>query len=151
MVDIGPGPVDDALHMRRLSRVTLVVRDYDEAIEYYRSVLGFYLLEDQPLPSENKRWVVMAPEADSPVSFVLGRAANAEQESRVGNQTGGRVFLFLETDDLERDYQALVTRGVVFVRPPQRFDYGRVAVFEDLYGNLWDLVEPAKRPTMQVT
>jgi len=131
--------------MRRLARITLVVRDYDEAIEYYRSVLGFSLLEDRPLPSENKRWVVMAPEADSAASFVLGRASTPEQESRVGNQTGGRVFLFLETDNFEGDYHALVNRGVNFVRPPQRFDYGRVAVFEDLYGNLWDLVEPIER------
>ncbi len=128
--------------MRRLSRVTLVVRDYDEAVEYYRSVLGFSLIEDKPVPSQNKRWVIMAPEPDSPVTFVLGRAATLEQETRIGNQTGGRVFLFLETDDFERDYTALVNRGVNFVRPPQQFDYGRVAVFEDLYGNLWDLVEP---------
>lgn len=128
--------------MRRLSRVTLVVRDYDEAVEYYRSVLGFSLIEDKPVPSQNKRWVIMAPEPDSLVTFVLGRAATLEQETRIGNQTGGRVFLFLETDDFERDYTALVNRGVNFVRPPQLFDYGRVAVFEDLYGNLWDLVEP---------
>ena len=132
--------------MRRLSRVTLVVRNYDEAVEYYRSVLGFFLIEDKAIPSQNKRWVIMAPELDSPVTFVLGRAATLEQEARIGNQTGGRVFLFLETDDLDRDYTALVNRGVNFVRPPQQLDYGRVAVFEDLYGNLWDLVEPGERP-----
>jgi catechol 2,3-dioxygenase-like lactoylglutathione lyase family enzyme len=144
-VDIGVRPLDHAVCMRRLARITLVVRDYDEAIEYYRSVLGFALLEDRPIPSENKRWVVMAPEEDSLVSFVLGRASTPEQESRIGNQTGGRVFLFLETDDFERDYRTLIDRGVDFVRPPQRFGYGQVAVFEDLYGNLWDLVEPTER------
>jgi predicted enzyme related to lactoylglutathione lyase len=131
-----------AFDMRHLARIMLVVRDYDEAIEYYRSVLGFHVLEDRLLPSEDKRWVVMAPEADSPVSIVLGRATTAEQTSRIGNQTGGRVFLFLHTDDLNCEYRALVSRGVTFVRPPQHFDYGYVAVFEDIYGNLWDLVEP---------
>lgn len=131
--------------MRSIARITLVVPDYHEAIAYYRSVLAFCLLEDRPLPSENKRWAVMAPECDSRVSIVLGRASNVEQAARIGDQAGGRVFLFLRTDDFDRDYHALVSRGVTIVREPQRFDYGRVVVFQDLYGNLWDLIEPGTR------
>ena len=128
--------------MRRdIQSVTVVVTDYDEAIEYFSSILDFVVIEDKVILGQRKRWVRMAPSADSTVSIVLGRAADDAQESRVGDQTGGRVFLFLNTDDLDRDYRLLQERGVVFVRPPQVFDYGTVAVFRDLYGNLWDLIE----------
>jgi len=128
--------------MRRdIQSVTVVVRDYDEATEYFSSVLDFVVIEDKVIPGQHKRWIRMAPSADSVVSIVLGRAADEAQESRIGDQTGGRVFLFLNTDDLDRDHRLLQTRGVTFVRPPQEFDYGTVAVFRDLYGNLWDLIE----------
>ncbi len=126
---------------RDIRSVTVVVRDYDEAIEYFSSVLDFVVIEDKVIPGQQKRWVRMAPGVDSIVSIVLGRAADEAQESRVGDQTGGRVFLFLSTDDLDRDYRLLQERGVIFVRPPQEFDYGTVAVFLDLYGNMWDLIE----------
>jgi catechol 2,3-dioxygenase-like lactoylglutathione lyase family enzyme len=129
--------------MRWIARVTLVVPDYDEAIAYYTSVLGFTVLEDRPIPSEQKRWVVIAPGLENETGLVLGKARTTEQTSRVGNQTGGRVFLFLHTDNFEQDYQRLLSHGVKFVRPPATYDYGRVAVFEDLYGNWWDLFEPA--------
>jgi predicted enzyme related to lactoylglutathione lyase len=130
------------VRMRRdIRNVTVVVRDYDEAIQYFSSVLDFVVVEDRVIPDQQKRWVRMAPSADSIVAIVLGRAADYAQESRVGDQTGGRVFLFLNTDDLERDYRLLQERGVIFVRPPKVFDYGTVAVFRDLYGNLWDLIE----------
>ena len=129
-------------HMRReIGSVTVVVRDYDEAISYYRSVLDFVVVEDRPVPKQDKRWIRMAPGTDSAFSIVLGRAADERQRSRTGDQTGGRVFLFLHTDDIERDYRVFRERGVGFVRAPQRFDYGTVAVFRDLYGNLWDLIE----------
>lgn len=126
---------------REIRSITVVVRDYDEAINYYRSVLDFVVIEDRPMPEQGKRWIRMAPSAESGVSIVLGRASDDHQASRIGDQTGGRVFLFLQTDDLERDYRLLRARGVTFVREPQRFDFGSVAVFRDLYGNLWDLIE----------
>ena len=124
-----------------LSAIALVVRDYDEAIEYYTRKLGFALLEDTVL-SADKRWVRVRPPGSSGTSLLLARASGSEQEARVGSQTGGRVFLFLDTDDFARDYQAYRSRGVHFRDPePRKEPYGTVAVFEDLYGNLWDLVE----------
>jgi catechol 2,3-dioxygenase-like lactoylglutathione lyase family enzyme len=118
------------------------VRDYDEAIAFYVGVLGFTLIEDTFVPEQNKRWVVVAPSGSEGSRVLLARAANPEQQTRVGNQTGGRVFLFLYTDDFERDYRAYRARGVEFVRQPKDEPYGRVAVFADLYGNLWDLLQP---------
>ena len=121
--------------------IALVVRDYDEALAFYVGKLGFDLIEDTYQPEQDKRWVVVAPPGGSGATILLARASKPEQEPFIGNQAGGRVFLFLKTDDFERDYQRYVDVGVTFVRPPMDFDYGRVAVFEDLYGNLWDLVE----------
>lgn len=127
----------------RIVHVALVVRDYDEAIAFYVDTLGFELVEDTPL-SPTKRWVVVSPRGDGNASLLLARAASPEQEARIGNQTGGRVFLFLYTDDFERDYTSFSDKGVRFVRTPVDEEYGRVAVFEDLYGNLWDLIEPSQ-------
>jgi catechol 2,3-dioxygenase-like lactoylglutathione lyase family enzyme len=121
--------------------VALVVRDYDEAIEYYTGTLGFRLVEDVYQPEQDKRWVVVAPPGPGGTSLVLARASNAAQEPFIGNQTGGRVFLFLNTDDFWRDHDRLASLGVTFVREPKSEAYGTVAVFRDLYGNLWDLLE----------
>lgn len=121
--------------------VALVVRDYDEAIAFYTKTLGFTLVEDTFQPEQNKRWVVVAPPGSTGTSLLLARATTPEQELAIGNQTGGRVFLFLETDDFHRDYSRLVSLGVTFIREPRVEPYGTVAVFRDLYGNLWDLVE----------
>jgi catechol 2,3-dioxygenase-like lactoylglutathione lyase family enzyme len=126
---------------QRLAHISLVVNDYDEAIRFYTEKLDFTLLEDTVL-SETKRWVVVAPKGAGSCSLLLAKAADDEQRSRVGNQTGGRVFLFLHTDDFWRDYHKLVECKVLFVRQPTAEKYGTVAVFEDLYGNLWDLIEP---------
>lgn len=123
--------------------IALVVRDYDEALAFYVGKLGFDLVEDTYQPEQDKRWVVVAPPGGAGATILLARASKPEQEPFIGNQSGGRVFLFLKTDDFERDYQRFVDADVRFVRPPTDFDYGRVAVFEDLYGNLWDLVEHA--------
>jgi catechol 2,3-dioxygenase-like lactoylglutathione lyase family enzyme len=128
-----------------LGLVSVVVRDYDEAIDFYVGVLGFDLIEDTPIPEENKRWVVVRPPGARYGGILLARASNDSQATRIGNQTGGRVFLFLHTDDFERDHAAYQSKGVVFVRPPRDMPYGKVAVFQDLYGNLWDLVEPTHR------
>jgi catechol 2,3-dioxygenase-like lactoylglutathione lyase family enzyme len=125
-----------------LGLVSVVVREYDEAIRFYVDVLGFDLIEDAPVPEQDKRWVVVRPPGARYGGLLLARAANEEQSTRVGNQTGGRVFLFLYTDDFERDYAAYLGRGVVFVRLPREMPYGTVAVFQDLYGNLWDLLQP---------
>lgn len=125
---------------RRIGYVALLVRDYDEAIAYYTSVLDFVLVEDTQL-TDTKRWVLVAASKRSETRLLLARAVGTEQENRIGAQTGGRVFLFLHTEDFWRDYEAFVGRGVRFVRPPTRESYGTVAVFEDLYGNLWDLLE----------
>lgn len=122
--------------------IALVVRDYDEAIEFYTKKLHFKLIEDTYQPEQDKRWVVVAPPGSSGTTLLLARASKPEQESFVGNQTGGRVFLFLHTDDLWRDYEEMVTRGIKFVREPKEESYGTVAVFEDLYGNLWDFIQP---------
>jgi len=124
-----------------LAMVSLVVRDYDEAIQFFVGTLGFVLMEDSAVPDQGKRWVVVAPPG-SQSRLLLARASTPEQESRVGNQTGGRVFLFLHTDDFWRDYKSYRGRDVVFVRDPKEEPYGTVAVFKDLYGNLWDLVQP---------
>jgi catechol 2,3-dioxygenase-like lactoylglutathione lyase family enzyme len=121
--------------------VALVVRDYDEAIAFYTRKLGFTLVEDTYQPEQDKRWVVVAPAGASGTTLLLARASNAEQARFVGNQAGGRVFLFLSTDDFWRDYHRMTAAGVSFVRPPSVAAYGTVAVFEDLYGNRWDLVE----------
>lgn len=128
-----------------LAQIALVVSDYDEAIRFYTETLGFKLMEDTPM-SETKRWVVVKPSGDSTTTLLLAKAANEEQAKVIGNQTGGRVFLFLHTDDFWRDHSALVAKGVEFVRGPSEEAYGRVAVFKDLYGNLWDLIEPKQKP-----
>lgn len=125
---------------QRISQVTLVVREYDEAIRFYTEILRFNLLEDRDLGGA-KRWVRVGPGGSAGVELLLARAVTDEQRSRVGDQTGGRVFLFLETDDFERDYEALRAKGVEFVRPPREEAYGTVAVFVDLYGNKIDLIE----------
>ncbi len=125
--------------------VALVVRDYDEAIAFYCGKLGFDLVEDSYQPEQDKRWVVVAPKAGPDggrgTTLLLARASSPEQASAIGNQSGGRVFLFLRTDDFARDYAALLEKDVEFVRPPKSADYGDVAVFRDLYGNLWDLIQ----------
>jgi catechol 2,3-dioxygenase-like lactoylglutathione lyase family enzyme len=128
---------------RFLAHLALLVRDYDEAIAWYTGVLGFRLIEDTHQPEQKKRWVLVGPTEAGPhaVSLLLARAASPEQEVFIGKQSGGRVFLFLETDDFWRDYCDLVEKGVRFVREPEKAPYGTVAVFEDLYGNLWDLIE----------
>lgn len=121
--------------------IALVVRDYDEAIEFYTKKLNFDLIEDTYQPEQNKRWVVIAPPNSTGTTILLARASKQEQESFVGNQTGRRVFLFLNTDDFWRDYNEMTLKGIEFVREPKNADYGTVAVFKDLYGNLWDLLE----------
>lgn len=126
-----------------IAQVTLVVRDYDEAIAFYTQKLSFTLVEDTPLPEEQKRWVVVAPPGGG-TGILLARASKPEQEAFIGNQSGGRVFLFLSTDDFWRDYRQMEKVGIRFVRQPQKTDYGTVAVFADLYGNLWDLVQYQK-------
>lgn len=126
--------------MQEIAMMALVVRDYDEAIAYFTQTLGFALIEDTALGG-GKRWVVVAPPGASGARLLLARAANEAQAARIGNQTGGRVFLFLRTDDFARDYQRMLARGVKFVEPPRRESYGMVAVLEDLYGNKWDLIE----------
>jgi catechol 2,3-dioxygenase-like lactoylglutathione lyase family enzyme len=127
-----------------LGLVSLVVRDYDEAIAFYVGVLGFTLIEDSFIPEQNKRWVVVAPPGSAGTRLLLARASSGEQVTRIGNQTGGRVFLFLHTDDFARDYQSYKAKGVIFVREPREEPYGTVAVFQDLYGNLWDLLQPRR-------
>lgn len=121
--------------------VALVVKDYDEAIEFYTKKLHFSLLEDTYQPEQNKRWVVVSPPGSIGTTLLLARAATAEQEASVGNQSGGRVFLFLNTDNFWCDYQDMIASGIKFVREPNEAPYGIVAVFEDLYGNRWDLLQ----------
>jgi catechol 2,3-dioxygenase-like lactoylglutathione lyase family enzyme len=125
---------------QKLGYVALVVRDYDEAIAFYTQSLGFQLLEDTDLGG-GKRWVRVRPTDSTGTDLLLAKAVNDEQSSRIGNQTGGRVFLFLHTGDFWRDYRAMTGRGVEFVRPPSEEAYGTVAVFADLYGNKWDLLQ----------
>ena len=129
-----------------LGLVSLVVPDYDEALAFYVGTLGFRLVEDTPVPEQAKRWVVVSPPGASESRLLLARAVNEEQRSRIGNQTGGRVFLFLYTDDFERDFREYCARGVPFVREPADQPYGRVAVFRDPFGNLWDLIQPRAEP-----
>lgn len=133
----------EGLAMRQsIACVAVVVEDYDDAIDFYVNTLGFTLVEDSAVPEQKKRWVVVAPDGSSGTQILLARASNAEQTSRIGDQTGGRVFLFLHTDDVWRDVEVYKGRGVEFVREPTEADFGTAAVFKDLYGNLWDLVQP---------
>ena len=125
-----------------IGQVALVVREYDEAIDFYVGTLGFRLVEDTYIPEQDKRWVVVAPPGASESRLLLARAVGEEQSSRIGNQTGGRVFLFLYTDDFWREFHSYRAKGIVFVREPKEERYGTVAVFKDLYGNLWDLLQP---------
>jgi len=127
-----------------IAHIALVVKDYDEAINFYTNKLQFTVVEDAYQPQQDKRWVVVAPPNSTGTTLLLARASTPEQEAFIGNQAGGRVFLFLSTDDFSRDYEAMVSKGVKFVREPTSADYGTVAVFEDLYGNRWDLVEFAR-------
>jgi catechol 2,3-dioxygenase-like lactoylglutathione lyase family enzyme len=124
-----------------IGQVALVVREYDEALNFYVGTLGFTLVEDTYIPEQDKRWVVVAPPGASESRLLLARAMGEEQASRIGNQTGGRVFLFLYTDDFWRDFHAYKEKGIVFVHEPKEEGYGTVAVFKDLYGNLWDLLQ----------
>jgi len=128
---------------QHIAHIALVVRDYDEAIQFYTQKLHFRLVEDTVL-SATKRWVLVAPKGSNECCLLLAKAADPEQEKKIGDQTGGRVFLFLYTDYFRRDYEAMIKEGVEFVREPKVEAYGTVAVFKDLYGNLWDLLEPAK-------
>ena len=128
---------------QKIANIALVVKDYDEAIEFYTKKLHFDLIEDTIL-SPTKRFVRIAPKGSSNCCLLLTKAKNEEQLSRVGNQAGSRVFLFLHTDDFERDYQNLIHHQIKIIRPRTEEAYGKVAVFEDLYGNLWDLVEPVE-------
>ena len=121
--------------------IALVVRDYDEAIEFYTKKLNFKLIDDTYQPEQDKRWVVVSPPGSSGTTLLLAKASNPIQEEFIGNQSGGRVFLFLGTDDFERDYNEMIAKGIEFVREPKVADYGTVAVFKDLYGNQWDLIE----------
>ena len=126
---------------QNIVHIALVVKDYDEALDFYVNKLKFDLIEDTYLPEEDKRWVVIAPPSSTGVSLLLARASKPEQLDFIGNQAGGRVFLFLNTDDFWRDYERMTSLGINFVREPKEQGYGTVAVFEDLYGNLWDLLQ----------
>jgi len=126
---------------QNLAHIALIVRDYDEAIDFYVNKLNFVLIEDSR-QSEIKRWVLIKPNGTDNCNLLLAKATNEEQKSHIGNQTGGRVFLFLYTDNFERDYKNLLNYGITIARDPKIESYGKVAVFEDLYGNLWDLIEP---------
>jgi len=130
--------------VQRLVHISLLVDDYDKAIDYYTQKLNFKLVEDTVL-SESKRWVIISPPGSEGCGLLLAKAANAEQSSKVGNQTGGRVFLFLETNDFKCDFENLKANGVSIIREPVIEAYGTVAVFADLYGNLWDLIEPHRQ------
>ena len=133
--------------MQTISHVSLLVRDYDEAIAFFTKSLDFELIEDTPSTDRqgrNKRWVLVAPRGSRGTQILLAKASNEEEASRIGNQTGGRVFLFLYTDDFWRDYNVMREKGVKFVREPKEEPYGTVAVFEDLYGNKWDLLQPKR-------
>jgi catechol 2,3-dioxygenase-like lactoylglutathione lyase family enzyme len=126
-----------------LGHVTLLVRNYDEALSFFTGALGFRVAEDTPL-GEGKRWLIVSPPGSAGTSLLLAEAANAEQAAHIGNQTGGRVFLFLHTDDFWRDFRRMSSRNVKFLEAPREESYGTVAVFEDLYGNKWDLLEPRR-------
>lgn len=135
---------------QEIAHLALVVRDYDEAIEFYCGKLKFELVEDTYQPDQDKRWVVIRPPGSTGATLLLARASKPEQEAFIGNQAGGRVFLFLATDDFDRDYSEMKSSEISFIRPPKIMDYGKVAVFEDLYGNLWDLIEFAKNHPLAV-
>ncbi len=128
---------------QRIGLVSLLVDDYDDALAFFVGKLGFSLVEDSVVPEQSKRWLVVAPAGANGTQLLLAKASNEEQRSRIGSQAGGRVFLFLYTDDFWRDYERYKTNGIVFVREPKREPYGMVAVFKDLYGNSWDLLEPS--------
>jgi len=127
--------------MQSIVHIALLVRDYDEALEFYTKKLKFELIEDTYQSEQDKRWVVIAPPGEMGTTLLLARASKPEQESFIGNQSGGRIFLFLNTDDFWRDYREMVAAGIKFIREPKNAEYGTVAVFEDLYGNLWDLLQ----------
>lgn len=127
--------------VQSIVHIALVVRDYDEAIEFYTKKLRFTLVEDTYQPEQDKRWVVVSPPGSVGTTILLARASKPEQEAFIGSQCGGRVFLFLNTDDFWRDYKEMISKGIEFVREPKEQSYGMVAVFKDLYGNLWDLLE----------
>lgn len=133
-----------------IAHISLVVKDYDDAIEFYTKKLNFELLEDTYQPEQDKRWVVVRPPGGEGTSILLARASNAHQEKYIGDQAGGRVFLFLNTDDFWRDYNLMLERGVEFEREPKEAEYGTVAVFKDLYGTLWDLIEFAEGHPMRI-
>jgi catechol 2,3-dioxygenase-like lactoylglutathione lyase family enzyme len=138
-----PGASDRrVIATQTIGQVALVVRDYDEAIDFYVGVLGFTLVEDTAIQVQDKRWIVVAPPGSTGTRLLLAHAVDSKQSSRIGDQTGGRVFLFLHTDDFWRDFHSYEAKGVVFVREPMAESYGTVAVFKDLYGNLWDLLQP---------
>jgi catechol 2,3-dioxygenase-like lactoylglutathione lyase family enzyme len=142
-LDKSKGLLEGRFIMRQtIGYIALVVRDYDEAINFYVRALDFVLIEDTFIEAQNKRWVLLAPPGSTEARLLLARAVGPEQESRIVNQTGGRVFLFLHTDDFWRDFRRYKERGVVFVREPKDESYGTVAVFQDLYGNRWDLLQP---------
>lgn len=130
-----------------ITHIALVVRDYDEAIEFFCRKLQFNLVEDSYQPEQDKRWVLVAPPGSQGTNLLLARASTPEQEAHIGRQTGGRVFLFLNTDDFWRDYHAMLAAGIEFIRAPATASYGTVAVFKDLYGNLWDLIGPNNQPS----
>ncbi len=127
--------------VQSIIHIALVVKDYDEAIEFYTKKLNFVLIEDTYQPEQDKRWVIVSPPGSVGTTILLAKASKLEQESFIGNQSGGRVFLFLNTDDFWRDYKEMTLKGIEFEREPKEQDYGMVAVFKDLYGNLWDLVQ----------
>jgi catechol 2,3-dioxygenase-like lactoylglutathione lyase family enzyme len=129
---------------QKIVQMALVVREYDEAIDFYTQKLGFELLEDTDM-GQGKRWVRIAPRGDGTCGLLLAKAANPVQAQAIGNQSGGRVFLFMHTDDFQRDYQFMISHGVHFTEKPRNEEYGTVVVFEDLYGNKWDLIEPVAR------
>lgn len=126
---------------QEIVHIALIVRDYDEAIEFYTQKLGFELIEDTYQPEQDKRWVVVAPPNSKGTTLLLAKASKEKQEAFIGNQSGGRVFLFLNTDDFQRDYEKMKANGIEFIRDPKEADYGTVAVFKDLYGNQWDLLQ----------
>ena len=132
---------------QQIAHITLIVKDYDEAINFYTEKLNFILIEDTKL-SETKRWVLLKPPGADSCCLLLAKAANEEQQSRIGNQTGGRVFLFLYTDNFKRDHSNMLAKGIEFVRQPIEEKYGTVTVFKDLYGNLWDLIEPSNNQVL---
>lgn len=136
------GATERSQMRQSIIHIALVVRDYDEAIDFFCQKLHFNLVEDSYQPEQDKRWVVVSPPGSTGTSLLLARAATGEQEEFIGKQSGGRVFLFLRTDDFWRDYKAMLAKGIRFVREPKEAPYGTVAVFEDLYGNLWDLIGP---------